>query len=224
MSSAMRAADRAGTTYEVHYLVVAGVAWIRHTDGPERAVWLATFDGEPVLRKQPVETLPPRLEEGELDGVAWRREVEPLAAPYRAPPRLLRPFASTQLELVPAVAVSGELGGRRLDRAPGHLGHVWGRRHADRWTWAHASLPDGRWADVLTAKARGLPQLSFWATHEGSGFGRGGFVVEAGPEVVATYLDPDGSTRVCRHSEGARLRGRGIDTDVAACERGGRPA
>ena len=176
------------------------------------------------MRKRAVDELPPRLEEGELDGVAWRLEVEPLAAAHRVPPRPLRPFASTQYELVPAVAVSGELGGRRLDRAPGHLGHVWGRRHADRWLWAHASLPDGRWADLLSAKVPGLPRLSFWATHEGGGLGRGGLAVDpaGAPAVTVTYRDPDGSTRICRHWEHARLRGRGLDVAAAALELGGR--
>ena len=212
-------------TYRAEYLVVAGLAWIRHTDGPDRAVWLATFDGTPTARKQAVAELPPRLEEGSVDAVEWRLEVEPLAPPYRVPPRVLRPFASSHYELLPAVAVSGELGGRRLDRAPGHVGRVWGRRHAERWTWTHASLADGRWADVLTAKVRGLPELSFWATHEGSGFGRGGFEVSADPDdgVTVQYRDPDGSTRTCRHSERAHLRGRGLESLSAAHEIGTRP-
>ena len=176
-----------------------------------------------MARKQAVAELPPRLEEGELGGVAWRLELEPLAPPLRVPPRALRPFASTQLELVPAVAVSGELGGRRLDRLPGHLGHVWGRRHAERWRWAHGSDADGRWADLLTAKARGLPELSFWATQDGSGYGRGGLEVEPGAApVVVEYVDPDGSTRTCRHWEDARLRGRGLAFDAAALELGSR--
>lgn len=171
-----------------------------------------------------MDELPPRLEEGELDGLSWRLELEPLAPPHRVPPRALRPVASTEYELAPAVAVSGELGGRRLDRVPGHLGHVWGRRHADRWLWAHGSLPDGRWADLLTAKVRGLPELSFWATHEGRGLGRGGLAVEpaAAAAVTVHYRDPDGTTRACRHWEGARLYGRGLDFRAAALELGGR--
>lgn len=138
------------------------------------------------------------------------------------PPWPLRSFASTRYELVPAVVVSGELAGRRLERAPGHLGHVWGRRHADRWTWAHASFADGRWADVLSAKVPGLPELGFWATEQASGFGGGGFRVEVGDGagVTVEYRDPDGSTRTCRHVEGARLRGRGLETDTAVYEQG----
>jgi hypothetical protein len=209
--------------YEVRYLVVAGLAWIRHTL-PQPAVWLATFDGEPRAGKVEVEALPPRLEEGEVDGVAWRLEREPLGPPLRVPPRLLRPFASTQYELLPALAISGELGGRTLDRVPGHSGRVWGSRHAERWTWAHASMPDGRWADVLRAKVRGQPELGFWATHEGRGFGRGGFEVGADPAaaVGVTYRDPDGSEAYCWHAEHGRLRGRGIESDRAAFELGAR--
>ena len=210
-------------TYDVRYLIVSGLAWIRLTEGPERAVWLATFDDEPRARKRIVAELP-ELEAGDLDGVAWELEVESLTEPYRVPTRLLRPFASTEYELLPAVAVSGRIGERRLDRAPGHLGHVWGRRHADRWRWAHASLPDGRWIDLLTAKARGLPQVSFWGTNGKRGYGRGGFVVDEGDPsafVGVTYTDPDGSTRVCHHTEAARIRGRGIDA-AAVLELGSR--
>jgi hypothetical protein len=211
-------------TYDVRYLIVAGVAWIRHTDGPERAVWLATFDGEPKARKWLVNELPPRLEEGELEGVSWRLDVQTLAPPHRMPPAVLRRFASSQFELIPAAVVSGHIGSRELDHAPGHLGHVWGRRHADRWRWAHASTADGRWADVLTAKVRGLPELSFWSTHVANGWGTGGFTVDASPEtfVGVTYRDPDGSTRVCHHSERALLNGRDIGTVSAVLELGSR--
>jgi hypothetical protein len=210
--------------YDVRYLIVAGVAWIRHTDGPERAVWLTTFGSAPEVRKHVVDELPPRLEEGELGGVSWQLEVESLAKPHRMPPAALRLFASSQFELVPAVAVSGRIGENELDRAPGHLGHVWGRQHAERWRWAHASMPDGRWADVLTAKVRGLPELSFWATHAGHGWGSGGFSVDAQPEsfVGVTYRDPDGSTRVCHHSERAVLEGRDIGSAPAVLELGSR--
>lgn len=210
--------------YRVRYVIVSGVAWIRHTDGPERAVWLATFDGALEARKRIVDELPSRLEEGELDGIFWQLEIDALASPHRMPPRLLRPVASSQFELVPAVAVSGRIGERELDRAPGHLGYVWGRQHAERWRWAHASLADGRWADLLTAKVRGLPELSFWATHAGSGWGTGGLTVDAAPEtfVGVTYRDPDGSTRICHHSEQAVLQGRDVGTTAAVLELGSR--
>lgn len=211
-------------SYEVRYLIVAGVAWIRHTDGPERAVWLVTFDGRPHARKRLVPELPSRLGKGELDGIAWQLEVEPLSEPHRVPPRVLRPLASSRYELIPAVAVSGHIGDRELERAPGHVGHVWGRRHADRWRWAHASSVDGSWVDILTAKVPCLPELSFWATDRGRGLGSGDFVVEEGDPggfVGVTYTDPDGSTRICYHTETARLCGPGIDT-TAVLELGSR--
>lgn len=211
-------------TYEVRYLVVAGIAWIRHTlPGP--AVWLALFDdGPPRAWKEPVETLPRQLEAGSVAGVDWSLEVEPLAPPHRVPPRAMRPFAKTQYELVPAVRVSGRIGDRVLNGVPGHSGHVWGTRHAERWIWCHASLDDGRWADVLRAKVAGLPEIGLWATQDERGFGSGGFELSAAPStaVGVTYRDPDGSRAYCWHSERGRLAGRGIETDVAAYEFGSR--
>jgi hypothetical protein len=212
-------------TYDVRCLIVTGLAWIRHADGPERAVWLATFEGSPAAQKRIVETLPAALEEGEVGSLTWSVEIEALASAHRVPPRLLRPFASTQFELVPAVLVSGRIGDREIVRAPGHVGHVWGRRHADRWRLAHANLPDGRWADLLTAKVKGLPELSLWATHDGSGFGRGGLVVGEGDPaafVGVSYTDPDGSSRICYHTEAAQLSGRGFESVTAVLEIGTR--
>lgn len=61
------------------------------------------------------------------------------------------------------VAVSGviEVGGRRLElrEVPGERGHVWGRRHAWSWAWAHAQSFDGRPAcafDGVSARVRAL--------------------------------------------------------------------
>ena len=209
-------------TYETRYLIVAGVAWIRLTRvGDRREVWLVSFDRTPRAAKQPAgaET----LERGEVDGVSWELSWDELAPSFRSPHRLLRPLATSQLETAPALAISGRVGDTALDRAPGHTARLWGARQAETWGWAHASTPDGRWRHVLTATLPRLPRLS---QHGGDGrppglpLSRGSvapprvvvgpYTVEAEPEsfVGLRYLDTDGSTIWCYHSE--RARGLGI--------------
>jgi len=217
-------------------VIVAGVAWLRCVRGApagEAARWLTTFDGRPEVRTTsiPWEAFGDVPLAGEVDGVAWELELEELAPSFRSPHRALRPLTPSGIETWPALRVSGRVGDRVVDRAPGHRARLWGRRHARRWGWAHGSTADGRWVHLLSAKLHGLPALSQHASDRGGPslpFARadirpgrlrvGPYVVEAPPEsfVEVVYHDPDGSPVTCLHSEQGRLRGAGIElTDVA---------
>lgn len=224
--------------YEVRYLIVAGIAWLRSTRGApagDERLWLATFDGEPRMR-----TAPARFGDvplvGEVDGVSWELHAEELAPPFRSPHRLLRPLAPSGMEVWPALRVSGRVGERSFDGAPGHRARVWGPRHAERWGWAHGSTADGRWVHLLSAKLRGLPRLSQHACGRAPGLpvarasvapGRvrvGPYVAEAPPGsfLDVRYHDPDGTPVTCRHSEQGRVRGPGLELERVAIEVGGR--
>ncbi len=151
----------------------------------------------------------------------------------------MRPVASSQLETWPALLVSGTIGGQTIEQAPGHRARLWGRRLLTRWRWAHASLPDGRWAHVLAAKVPGLPPLAQHgsdrggpglplarSSSDGTAWRVGPWSVDAAPSsfVHVPYRDVDGSTVHCYHSPAATLSGPGLDTagvsyEIAARQR-----
>jgi len=232
----------------------------------EAALWLVSFAGTPAARKEvfpleafrapgsgwPIELGPARLcgtaAHGSLAGARWELELHGDAPPFAHTHPLVRALRVAKTQLVcsaPALAISGfvEVDGVRqaLDRAPGHQAHIWGSRHAQRWGWAHANGPGGRWVEALAAKVPGAPQLALWATEERRANGPlallrthalvepgrlevGPYRVEADPRSVVgvTYQDPDGTPAYCYHAECARLRGPGIDVDTAALEYGTR--
>ena len=174
----------------------------------------------------------------------WSAITGPAAAAPRSPtastPRPQRnnlqpartPRAGTLLT-TPAISVSGHIGSRSIDHAPGHTARLWGRKHAQQWGWAHASSADGRWVHLLTAVAPPLPRMSQYANERraaGLPLARasvepprvavGPYVVDAPIDSFARlrYMDTDGSHVWCYHSERAQLRGAGADFQLAAME------
>lgn len=225
--------------YDAWYLVVAGRLWVRHTSEPAR--WFADFSGTPTVRKEHHGGDLPfgdRIS-GEVAGARWDLRVRGGGDAFSYVPAPVAPFASTQVVLErPAAVVDGivEVDGRRyeLHDAPAQIAHVGGRRHADRWGWFHAPLPEAGWLDGLVAKAARLPQLAFHAENGKRRWTRGAvepgrvrigpYTVEAAPSdfVGVTYHDPDGSEVYCWHTERGRLRGGGIAVEGVALEFGSR--
>lgn len=235
-------------------------------DDGEAALWLADFTGTPRALKAsfPIEELralragwPLRLgpgllgdteAAGEIDGARWRLTFTPEQHPFAYTRPALRRLglASTEVVVVkPSLAISGfvELDGVRheLDAAPGQQAHLFGRRHADRWGWFHATLPGGRWVEGLVVKVPHLPRLALHASERGAANGLGALVrtnaelapgrVAVGPYLVeasrddfvgVTYHDPDGAEVFCYHAEKAILRGPDGEAHNVALEFGSR--
>jgi hypothetical protein len=217
-------------SHSAEYLIVAGVAWVRRST---EADWAVTFDDRHIRKGRGTWLLDERRAVGELEGLSWELELEELAPGFRSPQPLLRPVASTQLQTWPALLVSGTIGERTVERAPGHRARLWGRRLARRWRWAHASLPEGRWAHALAAKVPGLPALSQHGsdraaprfglartTEQGTRWSIGPYSIDADPSsfVRLTYRDRDGFELYCYHSPAATLDGAGIRADDASYE------
>ena len=208
--------------YDTAYVIVAGVAWIRRsrveTAGGrvDDTTWAVTFDGEPVVRRGPGSD----IRAGELDGLSWELEWDEVAPSFETPHRLLSCVAPSHMVTAPAILVRGRVGGRTLDGSPGHSARLWGRRHAKSWAWAHASSADGRWVHLLSAAAPPLPRVSQHASERhgpglplaraavsGASVRVGPYTASADPAsfVGLRYLDTDGSTIWCYHSEEARV-------------------
>ena len=200
----------------------------------------------------PLELGPGRLTDteatGAVDGAHWHLTFSAEETPFAHAPAPVRRLglASTEVVVVkPALSLGGfvEIDGKRheLHSAPGQQAHLFGRRHADRWGWFHATLPDGRWAEGLVAEVPRMPQVALHASERGAVNGGtrifrtprelapgrlrvGPYTVEAPPEdfVGVTYRDPDGSEVFCYHTERGRVTGGGVETDEAALEFGTR--
>ena len=222
--------------YASSYVIVAGVAWIRRSqvwtsDGRhEDTTWIVTFgDGAPVVRRGAGRD----IWSGELDGLSWELAARELDAPFATPHWALRRLAPTAMLTRPALAITGRVGDVAVDDAPGHSARLAGRRHARSWGWAHAGAADGRWVHLLTAAAPPLPRVSQYATEsrpaglplargavEGTTVRVGPYTAEALPEslVGLRYLDTDGSTIWCYHSEAATVGGLTGALEIATRE------
>jgi len=175
--------------YEAWYLTVAGLFWLRYSllvpsdpdEEGEAALWLASFAGEPTVRKTvfpleafstnrdgfPLELGPGRLTDTEAVGDDWELRLDGPERPFLHAPPLVRALRLSRTQVAvakPALELSGTVDGQELDRALGQQAHVWGTRHAERWGWAHATLAPDRWFEGLTVKLPRLPQLGFHAT------------------------------------------------------------
>jgi hypothetical protein len=231
----------------------------------EAELWLASFYGRPSARKAtfpldalrvpgegwPLELGPGRLDDtqatGEVEGAGWELQLMGVEQPFWHAPAVARALHVSPTQVVvtrPELLVSGtvEVDGKRhtLVTVPACQAHLWGTRHADRWGWIHASLPEGSWVEAVTAKLRGLPQLAFHATERGQGtpldllrtradlapghLRIGPYRVEASRDdfVGVTYRDPDRGEVYCYHTERGRLRGPDVDAHDVAFEYGSR--
>ena len=232
----------------------------------ECALWFGDFTRAPAMRRTtfplealrtpragwPLELGAGRLTDtgasGEVEGARWSLRFDAGERPFAYVPAVVRRLGLAATEVVvvkPALAVSGvvEVDGavHELVAAPGQQAHVFGRRHADRWGWFHATLGGGRWVEGLVANVQGLPRAAFHASecHATNGLLRvfrtpaelepgrvrvGPYEVQAKPGefVGVTYRDPDGAEVYCYHAERARLRGAGVEADDAALEFGTR--
>lgn len=228
--------------FETRYVIVAGVAWIRRsrvetTDGRvDDRMWAVLFgDGEPSVRTGAAGSS--SIEAGSLGELSWDLSWTSLQPDFETPRGVLRRVAPTRLDTSPSILVSGRIGDRALDGAPGHTARLAGKRHAASWGWAHWSDAAGRFVHVLTAKSPPLPRVSQHATERaGPGlpiararvapprFTVGPYSLEASPAtfVRLEYLDTDGSSVWCYHSEQARLTGGGLALDGVAMEIGTR--
>ncbi len=140
---------------------------------PRCELWGHLFDGADPRRSfgvksaRPIEALSrdgivgvadARFREGHLQGridsgghdLAWDLRYEPSATSVHLAPWLLRASGLARTEVrFPNVAArfSGTVraDGRTLtlDRAPGHQGHLFGRKHAEAWAWLHCSAWEG---------------------------------------------------------------------------------
>jgi hypothetical protein len=222
--------------YDVRYLAVGGELWLRRTTHPP-AVWFADFSGVPFVQREPYAgELPLR---GSVGRASWDLTLDGDVRPFHYVPPLLRAVASTNVVIErPALRVGGRVTvdgiERALDGVPAQFAHVSGRRHAYRWGWFHAALPDGGWLDGLVAKAQALPQLAFHVRNGVRRWARGRAepgTVRIGPFTVradradfvgVTYVDPGGAEVRCWHTELARLNGGGLEIEGVALEFGSR--
>lgn len=168
-----------GIGHEAFFLVLRDAAsgaafWLRHEAGAAggRCQWAVTDRGgvrQGEWPEPPFAGFGRRGSRAAGPGGSWDLTWDDGSVPpYALVPRWLwrLGLAGTMyVTSAPAARVSGSvsLDGRRweLSGAPGCVGHVWGRRRAARWRWAHAYWPErGVAVEALTAQGR----LGRWRT------------------------------------------------------------
>jgi hypothetical protein len=163
---------------------------------PVGSLWCTLFDAEqdrPIAVKETrpgpqatdwitigAATLGPGHAHGSASGqgreAAWELETAGAEPPLRHLPRewLYRaPLPRTKLESpLPDATVSGwvEAGGRHVavQGWRGMVGHNWGRAHAERWIWLHATAfadAPGTWLELVLARLRLAGRRTPWVAN-----------------------------------------------------------
>ena len=153
--------------------------WLRHTvhktPGEEAigSTWLTVWDGDaPQADKTSVPG--PTVPAGEwiaigdsvfgpqgVRGAGWDLSWTSSEAPLRHLPKPWMYGAKlprTKLESpLPAITLSGTVGGIDVDGWRGMIGHNWGSQHAERWIWLHGTAFEGSpdtWFDLALGRIR----------------------------------------------------------------------
>ena len=173
---------------------------------------------EPFELRAPCAELTSHRARGELDGLAWQLELDPVAPPFR-PFALERMYTgrfprSKSLTPIPDASLRGEFSafGERWDLASwrGAQGHNWGVSHAHAYAWAHCNAwrdAPGVWFEALTGKVRLGRFITPWLSVAGFAF-EGRVYRFDGPRALGSRkIEIDArSYRLELHQAGASVR------------------
>lgn len=129
------------------------------------------LEGDPFAFSTPHGDLTSAACGGDVGPMRWELAWEPTPYAFWGLPRWGYELPAAVTKTVtpnPDLSVVGhvEVADRTLslDGAPGQQGHVWGRKHADGWAWAHSNAGEGPVWEVLAARSevlgRSTPSVS----------------------------------------------------------------